>query len=305
MYCIGGGDVQAMKYLVIGASGFLGGSIVSVLRDAGYEVAGTRAHTTRDDLLAFDLLHDRIEQCVPPSLLDAGADACAVVCACICQVDRCYREREVTRIVNVDHTIRLIEDLRRRGLRVVFISTGHVFDGRTGYYAEDEPLCPIHEYGRHKAAVERWIRLHAPETLILRPGKLVSDRLEASNMFAEWYREAAAGRPITCIAEQVLAPTLADDVARALMTAVDLGLTGTYHVSNTEFFVRNELARQFVRALRLPVPVVVKRQEEFRFAEPRPVRDYLDSTKFLEATDFRFTTASTVFSRLRSQIAAQ
>jgi dTDP-4-dehydrorhamnose reductase len=294
-----------MKYLIVGASGFLGSTVLSLLRRTGCEVVGTRARTPRDDLIPFDLLQDRIEDCLPASLLSAGNQVFAVVCACICQVDRCYRERDVTRTVNVDHTIRLIEDLRRRDMRVAFISTGHVFDGRAGYYSEDEPLCPIHEYGRHKAAVEQWIRQNAPETLILRPGKLVSDRLEASNMFAEWYREAAAGRPITCIADQVLAPTLADDVGRALIAANDLGLTGTYHVSNTEFFVRDELARQFVRALRLPVPVVVKRQEEFNFAEPRPVLDYLDSTKFLEATGFRFTTASTVFARLRSQISAR
>lgn len=293
-----------MKYLIIGASGFLGGVILHVLRQAGHEATGTRAHAPREDLIPFDLLHDRIGDSAPVELLATGGEKCAVVCACICQVDRCYRERDVTRTVNVDHTIRLIDDLRRFGFRVVFISTGHVFDGRTGYYAEDEPLCPIHEYGRHKAAVEQWIRQHAPETLILRPGKLVSDRLEASNMFAEWYRDAAAGRPITCIADQVLAPTLADDVARALIAANDLGLTGTYHVSNTEFFVREELARQFVRALRLSVPVVVKRQEEFNFAEPRPMLDYLDSTKFLQATDLRFTTAATVFARLRTQISA-
>ena len=49
--------------------------------------------------------------------------------------------------------------------------------------------------------------------------------------------------------------------------------------------MRDELARQFVRALQFNVPVVVKRQEEFNFAEPRPVLDYLDSTKFLTATE--------------------
>jgi dTDP-4-dehydrorhamnose reductase len=294
-----------MKYLIIGASGFLGGTALRVLRQGGHTATGTRAHSPREDLIPFDLLHDRLADHVPAELLARGGETCAVVCACICQVDRCYREREVTKTVNVDHTIRLIQDLRSRGFRVVFISTGHVFDGRTGYYSEDEPLSPIHEYGRHKAAVETWIRQNAPETLILRPGKLVSDRLDASNMFAEWYRDAAAGRPITCIADQVLAPTLADDVVRALMTANDLGLTGTYHVSNTEFFVRDELARQFARALTLQVPVVVKRQEEFNFAEPRPVLDYLDSTKFLEATNFRFTTASAVFARLRTQVSAR
>lgn len=291
-----------MKYLVIGASGFLGGTLVPLFKQAGHEVLGTRAHAERPDLLPFDLLQDRIADRIPQPFLDSGAEACAVVCACVCQVDRCFRERDVTRKINVENTIRLIDDLRRRGLRVVFISTGHVFDGRVGYYAEDEPHCPIHEYGRHKAAVETWIKANAPETLVLRPGKLVSDRVEKANMFAEWYRDASAQKPIVCIAEQVLAPTLADDVGRAILIAVAKNLTGTYHVSNTEFFVREELARQFVRAVGLSVPVVVRRQEEFNFAEPRPVLDYLDSTKFLTATDMRFTTAAEVFRRLRSQI---
>jgi len=290
-----------MQYLIVGASGFLGGTMLATFRDAGLAVWGTRAHADRPDLIPFDLATDRIADAAPAAFLQSTADRCAVVCACICQVDRCYRERATTRTINVDHTIRLIADLRERGIRVVFISTGHVFDGTVGYYAEDEPHSPIHEYGRHKAAVETWIAQYAPDVLVLRPGKLVSDRLEAANMFAEWHREAKAGRPITCIAEQILAPTLADDVVQAVVQANALKLTGVYHVSNTEFFVREELARQFLRALRLEVPVIVKRQEDFNFAEPRPRLDYLDSTKFLSAVDMRFTTASDIFRRLRSR----
>ena len=104
-----------MKYLIVGASGFLGGTMMSVLKLAGHDVLGTRARAERPDLLPFDLLTDRIDERIPRPWLDAGAETCAVICACVCQVDRCYRERDVTRKINVENTIRLIEDLRSRG----------------------------------------------------------------------------------------------------------------------------------------------------------------------------------------------
>lgn len=290
-----------MKYLVIGASGFLGGRLLSVLKREVNSVVGTRASSERADLLRFNLLDDRIADCIPRSFLNSEEAGCAVVCACVCQVDRCFREREMTQILNVDNTIRLIDDLRSFQWRVVFISTGHVFDGRMGYCAEDEPFSPIHEYGRQKASVESWIKNNAPDVLVLRPGKLVSDNFEDSNMFGEWYRDVSSGKPITCISDQILAPTLVSDVCRAIIDADNRGLTGVYHVSNTEFFVREELARQFLRALNLSGSVVVKDQAEMGFAEPRPLLDYLNSTKFLEATQMRFTTTGSIFNRLRSR----
>lgn len=101
--------------------------------------------------------------------------------------------------------------------------------------------------------------------------------------------------PITCIQGQVFSPTLVDDVAKAIVLSCELGLHGVYNMANTEFFSREELARQFVAALGGEAVVVAKPQEDFNFLDPRPLKSYLDSTRFLKATGMRFTSMREVF----------
>ena len=103
------------------------------------------------------------------------------------------------------------------------------------------------------------------------------------------YFAVEAGRPIVCIAEQILSPTSVVDVGRAAWEAARCNLTGVYHVANPEFFERAELARCFVRECGANVEVISRPLESFSFDDPRPLKSYLDATKFREATGMAFT----------------
>ena len=85
-----------MRFLVIGASGFVGGHIVRLCRSAGHTVIGTQTAMKRPDFVKFDLQQDRIADCLTPSFVAAGGPAFAVICAGIHQLDRCMRERDLS-----------------------------------------------------------------------------------------------------------------------------------------------------------------------------------------------------------------
>lgn len=291
-----------MRFLVVGASGLVGGTLFSLLERLGRPTLGTQAAMRRPGLTGFDLKDDRIADKVDPAFLSAGA--VAVICASICQIDRCRREGDAARVVNVGHTIRLADDLRARGVKTVFVSSGYVFDGARGYYAEEHARRPICEYGRHKQAVEDHLLARDPEALILRLDKVVADDPAREHLFTEWHRWLAAGKPITCIQGQVFSPTLAGDVARAVVRAAELGLRGVYHVANPEFFAREELARQFAWALDRDPVIVSRPQSDFAFDDPRPEKTYLDATKFSRAADFRFTSMREAFLSFRARLEA-
>jgi len=189
----------------------------------------------------------------------------------------------------VENTIRLIQDLQDLGVKPLVISSHAVFDGETGYEDEQRPRKPVSEYGRQKAEVECFIEVHRSDALVLRLDKLVGDNPTDKHMFSEWYQLILNNSSVTCIQGQLFAPTHVRDVARAIVLSCQRDLTGFFNLAGPEFFTREELARQFAFMLGREASIVSKPMEEFGFLDRRPLKSYLDSTKFVESTGMRFT----------------
>lgn len=293
-----------MRILFIGASGFVGRHALAAARQAGWEALGTQSGRRHPDLLTFDLLTDRIADRLPADWRAGRHPAWGIVCASVRQVDECFRNRERSHRINVEGTVRLIEDLLALGIRPLFISTSWVFDGVEGYYVETHPRGAVCEYGRQKAEVETWLEREHPDLPVLRLDKIVGDDPAEDHLFTEWLGWLQAGRPLQCIAGQIMSPTFVKDIGPAILSACTRSLTGLYHAANPEFFTRDELARQFLAILGRPGEIVCRPQEDFHFADPRPQKTYLDASKFLAATGMRFTTMRAVIRAFAGRIPA-
>lgn len=278
-----------MKFIFVGASGFVGTYALQLARKMGYQAIGTQSADRHPGLVTFDLLTDRIAGCLPVDYVQSRDRVYGVVCASVRQIDQCLRERATTYPINVTQTIQLIHDFIELGIRPVFLSTSYVFDGALGYYPEQHPHSPVCEYGRQKATVEHYLAESLPDVLVLRLDKIVGDSPQDDHLFTEWLGWIQQSKPVTCIAGQVLAPTFVTDIGRALLIACERELKGLYNTANTEFFSREELAVQFLAAMGAKAQIVSKPQDQFRFLDPRPAKTYLDSTKFIKATGLRFT----------------
>lgn len=287
-----------MKFLVVGASGFLGGTILRRLRAKGFEVTGTQCAANRPGLIRFDLARDRITECVPQAFFRGNEPVCAIVATTARAMDECAT-REWADHVHIDCTLQLLKDLAARGVRVLFVSTGYVFDGSVGYYTENDEPRPISQYGRQKLAVEVALSATVPDALVFRLEKIVSDEMASRNLFTQWLNAIRGCGKIECIRNQIFAPTAGRDIADASLAAFEKQLCGLFHVCNTEFFLREELAFQFCRTTGLQATIVSRPVEEFGFADPRPLKTYLDASKFQQATGFVFTPVRKVMEGFR------
>jgi len=289
---------------VIGASGFVGRHILAAAGAAGYDAVGTRANSGAGHLIHFDLLRHRIEDCLG---LEAGAggghgSVCAVICACISQIDRCYQDRSVSRAVNVEKTILMISDLIRHGIKPVFLSSSFVHDGRLGYYTEDQPCLPICEYGRHKAEVEKYLIRSGSRALVFRLDKVIGDNPDEPHLFTQWQACSEQEKPIQCIEGQLFSPTHVKDVARAVIMGCRQDLEGIYNLANTEYFTRMELAAQFVYMMGYSLEISANTQDELNFKDHRPLKTYLDASRIIQETDIRFTSMRKTISEFKKRI---
>ncbi len=291
-----------MKFLVVGASGFVGRNVLAYVKAQGFPALGTQARSRQKDLATFNLLEHRIADCVGESFFTSADPVQVVISAVISDMDLCLKDRETAYKVNVEKTIQLIEDCARLRAKVTFLSTCFVFDGTLGYYTERHPRSPANEYGRHKAEVEEYLESRAPAAFVARLDKIVGDDARDNQLFAHWHKRLLRNEPIICLEGSLLSPTSVTDVARAIVLASQNRLEGIFHVSNSEFFYRDELARQFCHALGKAPNVVSKPLGEFNFQDNRALKSYLDGSRFVRTTGMHFTSMREVFAQFSRRL---
>lgn len=290
-----------MRFLIIGASGYIGDYCYNYIKARNYDAIGTQSKFRLSNLVTFNLLHDRIGKVIDNSFFAENEKTFAIIFAAFSQVERCFREKKESYKVNVEGTIQLLKDLINYGITPIYISTSSVYDGLTGDYNEESPRHPQTEYGRQKLQVEKFIEENVPQALLLRLDKIVGDLPAERNFFFEWYNLIDREQPILCL-DNIISPTFVKDIVQSIIICCEKGLQGSYNLANTEIFRREELARQFALALGKKGVIKLTSEKELNFHEHRPPRTFLNSTKFIKATNFEFTPMREVFIKFKSNL---
>ena len=134
--------------LLIGAGGLVGRHLRRALADIRtiptFHRDGVEAGLQLD-ITDHEAVRRTIRQAKPDVILLAAADA---------YVERCEREPDATRRVNVDAPRVIAAESKAAGALLVVFSSEYVFDGTAGRYDESDERRPINEYGRQKVQLE-------------------------------------------------------------------------------------------------------------------------------------------------------
>ena len=172
----------------------------------------------------------------------------------------------------------------RRGLRLVHLSTDYVFDGEAREpYREDAEPRPLSCYGRSKLQGERAVKECAPDALVVRTAWLFG---RGRNFVAAVCGRAlglarqGTGEGLRVVDDQSGSPTYARDLAAALVTLVEAGASGLYHVANAGVAPRWELARAALDHAGLAdVPIERIRTADYPTPARRPGYTALDCSR--------------------------
>ena len=239
-------DGDAMRVLITGAGGQLGREFQKRLASGRYEL-----FAPPEDLL--DITDSR-------AVKEAFAGSCPDVvinCAAYNDVDGAEGNYEMAYKVNALGPKILAAACRVQKALFVHYSSDYVFDGRKeGLYTEDDIPCPLNRYGESKRASEIFVAEEAGQYLIFRTSWLYGDG--AQNFLHKLVEWAGKQKVLKVVADQVSVPTSAADVVDATIEACEKGIRGLYHLTNSGYATRYEVARYFLerlgaKALILPV----------------------------------------------------
>ena len=169
------------------------------------------------------------------------APSVVIHCAAMSRTKDCESHPEQARRINVEataHLARLSEHVP-----FIFLSSGEVFDGSTGWYRETDEPNPINVYGKTKVEADR-IVLRNPRHTVLRIVLTAGSSANGNRSFVEdMCRMAKAGKDVTLYADEFRCPLPAGTIARAVWELIDHEQPGLYHLGGSERLSRWEIGQ--------------------------------------------------------------
>jgi len=143
---------KSEKLLITGACGFLGGHLLNMAGDFGFDAVGLGFGALADDsLIRLDItdknaVFEAVKKIAPTVIIH---------CAAISDMAFCEKNEVVAQRVNVDGTLNLAKAAKEIKAHFIYISTDLVFDGIRGNYSESDLANPINVYGKTKYEGEK------------------------------------------------------------------------------------------------------------------------------------------------------
>jgi dTDP-4-dehydrorhamnose reductase len=290
------------KLAVVGAGGVLGAKVVEqALAHTDMSICAfthgstpsiPAAASPRTTWQSFDLAD---AEAIRAGLAAANPDV-VVNTAAMTNVDACEQYRDEALAANATGPRYLAEACVGIGARLIHVSTDYVFAGdeaQPGPYQEDAAPRPTNYYGWTKLEGERAIEAAGggrTSYLIVRSALVYGHIPNGRTNFVTWLvGELKAGRRVKVVDDQMNTPTVADDLALALLHVADSGSEGLMHIAGPDRLSRYEWAKIIAAEFRLDGELIdVTSTAQLHQPARRPLRSGLSSLRMDEWSSVPF-----------------
>jgi dTDP-4-dehydrorhamnose reductase len=253
-----------VKILITGSTGLLGQALLRHLaREA--DVLGLSRRAPSSPHGGRHLVCDLTDAAKTREAVKGFGPDLVIHAQALSDVDRCQREPELGRSLNVGTTENLVAALERPRPRpggsaaatLLYVSTDYVFDGTKGApYDETDAPHPINRYGAWKLESEQRVLRYARSAVVRVSTLFGPGRVNFCDQIAAALR---AGQPVEAFVDQVTSPTYTDDAAGAiaelcgvLRDAGGPARARVFHVTNAGGCSRARFAHRVAELLGAP-----------------------------------------------------
>lgn len=279
---------MSKKILVTGSNGLLGQKLTDLLRyHSDYElIASSKGENRYPETTGYTYEQLDVTDYTDIERLILKYQPYAVIhTAAMTNVDQCETEKEACQKLNVDSVAHLISLAKKHPFYLVHLSTDFIFDGTAGPYVETDIPNPLSLYGHSKNDAELLLLASDLNYSILRTIIVygVAAAMSRSNIVL-WAKGALEkGSPIKVVNDQYRMPTLAEDLAKACLLAIEKRAQGIYHISGIDYMSVIEMVRRIASFFKLDDSIIEETDSStLNQAAPRPPKTGFILNKAIE-----------------------
>ena len=219
------------KVYVTGISGLLGYAIATNLI-RNHQVCGVdiiKMEIPGCDIEYFDLTDSEM---LERSIINQKPDIVIHTAAAV-NVDACETDKEYANSLNSKLTENISFICKKYGIKLIYISTDAVFDGKKiGLYTEDDVPNPINYYGLTKLQGEDFVK-QVDNSLILRTN-IYGVNIQKKKSFGEWIVSSLQeNQELNMFTDIMFSPILVNELAEIIDICICNDIEGLYHACGT------------------------------------------------------------------------
>ena len=257
-----------MNILITGANGQLAMEFQRCLKTADYyQVVALDKKSM--DISDSKIVSEAISHYKPAVVLN---------CAAYNQVDKAEEDSDPAFKVNAAGVRNLAISCKKNNILLVHYSTDYVFNGaKEDFYTEDDIPNPINNYGKSKLSGERFLIEETDNFLLFRISWIFGPGRQ--NFLYKLSEMAKKDNVLKIVCDQISVPTYTEDIVRFTILAIEKGMRGIYHLTNSGYASRYEVARHYIGKLKLPNIILPVSSSLFPSAAQRPYFSAMSNTR--------------------------
>jgi len=268
-----------MKYLITGKNGQLAQAFIK--RFEKQPIDFSAPDESQFNITSQKTVADVVATWKPDIILN---------CAAYNLVDKAEQDRDAAFAVNASGPGILAQASAKQNAILVHFGSDYVFDGlkENGLYTEDDAVNPLNEYGRSKLLGEQQVVQECEKYLILRLSWVFgAGKQNFIYKLAVW-AESSEYLKIAC--DEFSVPTYTDTVVDFTLKALEQGVTGQYHLTNSGFCSRYEWAKLILNNLGITKFVRPVTMDSFNLPAMRPKFSAMSNGKLSSLLNTRIPT---------------
>ncbi|MBR3628001.1 MAG: dTDP-4-dehydrorhamnose reductase [Elusimicrobia bacterium] len=255
-----------MKYLITGSSGQLAKAFIKKLTDLNFDFI---APSEQDlDITNKEKIYYVFSQYKPNIVIN---------CAAYNNVEYAQQDNTKAFLINKTAVTNLVEESKKHNAKFVHFGSDYVFDGtKNDLYIETDKTNPLNEYGKSKLAGEQEA-LKYNNSLVCRLSWVIGEG-QQNFLFklSGWLKN---NKIIKVSSDEISVPCFSFDIADTVIKALDKGLSGLYHLTNSGKASRYELAKEFVKLNKYDNEIIPVPMASFNSKVQRPLFTAMSNKK--------------------------
>ena len=267
-----------MKLLILGGSGLIGNALIKNHRK-DFEIISSfnKNPISFSEIKAFQCSlprdFNKLEEMILVEKPDIIVNAMGYS-----NVDFCELNQQKADLLHVKITEKICNLCTRVGVKVIFLSSDYVFDGKKGNYSEIDEPNPINYYGVTKLKAEK-IVLKNPTNVVLRTS-IVYDLDNKVRFFNYVIDNLQKNQEITAINDVYNSATFIDNLTQSIFKVIKLNKNGIFHIVDSTCINRFEFAGAIAEVFQLNKNLIKSISvHETETVAKRPKNTCLDNSK--------------------------